>query len=99
MPLASALRSVVGATITAGSSENDTTPMRSESGAWSRNDSIARFAAASLVGLTSEARIEPETSTRRTTLAFSFGTLTVTVGRANATHSAASDASRSAAGT
>ena len=73
--------------------------MRSESGARSRKERIARFAAASLVGFTSVARIEPDVSTTSTTLARSFGVLTVTVGRANATQSAATDASTSAAGT
>ena len=60
---------------------------------------IAFFAAASRDGFTSVARIEPETSTTRTTLARSSGVFTVTVGRANATQSAASDRSISAAGT
>ena len=44
-------------------------------------------------------RTEPDVSTTRTTLARSFGALTVIVGRANAKQSAASDASMSAAGT
>jgi hypothetical protein len=87
----------VGETTTAGSSEKDTTPTLSDSGARSRNDCIARLAAASRDGLTSVARIEPEVSTTRTTLARSFGALTVTVGRAKATQRTASDASMSAA--
>ena len=47
------------------------------SGARSRKERIACFAAASRVGLTSSARIEPETSTTSTTLARSFGVFTV----------------------
>ena len=74
-------------------------PTRSELGARSRNDCIALLAAASRVGFTSVARIEPEVSTTSTTLARSFGALTVTVGRANATQSDASAASSNAAGT
>jgi hypothetical protein len=99
MPCESRARSIVGGTTTCGSSENETTPTRSDFGARSRNERIAFFAAASRVGFTSVARIEPEVSTTRTTLARSFGAFTVMVGRASATQSAASDASISAAGT
>jgi len=45
------------------------------------------------------ARIEPDTSTTRTTLARSSGVFTVIVGRANATQRAVSARSISAAGT
>ena len=99
MPCSSRARSTVGDTTTCGSSENETTPTRSEAGARSRKERIAFFAAARRVGFTSVARIEPDVSTTRTTLARSFGALTVMVGRAKATQSAASEARSSAAGT
>ncbi len=99
IPCSRRARSTVGDTTTCASSEKDTTPTRSDFGARSRNERIAFLAAASRVGFTSVARIEPDVSTTRTTLARSFGDLTVIVGRANAMQSAASDARRSAAGT
>ena len=61
-------------------------------GTLSRNVCIAFCAAASLVGFTSTACIEPETSSTRITVALSLVMLEATCGRATATHSAASAA-------
>ena len=74
-------------------------PTLSWAGAFARNDCIADCAAASRVGATSAARIDPETSTTRITVARSLGRRNGQLGRATATQRAASAASRRTAGT
>jgi len=61
----------------------------------SRNVWIAFCAAASRVGLTSIACIEPDTSSTRMTVALSLVTVETTCGRDTATHNAASAARNS----
>ncbi len=65
-----------------------TVPTRSSSGTWSMKSSAARRAAASRVGSTSRASIEPEMSVVSITDARESGTDTVASGRARATASA-----------
>ena len=85
----SCTRSVVGVTSVTGSEAKATTPTRTFSGSWSTNDSADAFAASSRVGETSVARIEPETSIVRMTVASSRGTWRTIVGRASPMRSAA----------
>ena len=76
--------SVVGGAATCGSPANATSPTRTLEGTLSRNFSTAACAAPSREGLTSVARIEPETSMTSTTAALSEGTSVFSCGRARA---------------
>src|SRR5207248_9134326 len=91
--------SVVGATSSSALLENETSPIFTPAGTLSANRSIACCAAPRRVGFTSEARIEPETSTSRTTVALSDGTETLAVGRATAAEAQVSASRKSASGT
>ena len=82
-------RSVVGLTSVTGSEAKATMPTRTFSGSWSMNDWADARAASSRVGETSVARMEPETSRVRMTVASSRGTGTIIVGRASPMSSAA----------
>ena len=86
-------------TSTSGPVLNDTSPIFTLFGTFSANASIACCAAPRRVGFTSEARIEPETSTSRTTVACFDVTETVARGRASAAVAAASASRNSASGT
>ena len=77
---------------------NDTRPILTPFGTFLENSSIACCAAPSRVGFTSFARIEPETSTSSTTVAWLDGTDTVARGRASAADAAASASRNSASG-
>ncbi len=83
------VRSVVGLTSVTGSEAKATTPTRTFSGSWSMNERAEALAASSRVGDTSVARIEPDTSMVRMTVASSRGTWTTIVGRASPMSSAA----------
>ena len=65
-----------------------TVPTRSSSGTWSTKSSAALRAAASRVGSTSRASMDPEMSVASITEARESGTETVASGRARATASA-----------
>ena len=82
-------RSVVGLTSVTGSEAKATMPTRTFSGSWLMNDWADARAASSRVGETSVARMEPETSRVRMTVASSRGTGTIIVGRASPMSSAA----------
>ena len=79
----------VGGVATCASPANSTRPTRTRDGTLSRNVWIALWAAANLVGLTSTACIDPETSSTRITVALSLVTSDVTCGRDTAMQSAA----------
>ena len=81
----SAARSVVGSTTIRGAVENATSPTLKLAGSWSMNAEAAFWAAASRLGSTSTAVIEPETSIVRMIVASSRGTATAIDGRASAT--------------
>ena len=91
-------RSCVGGTPTAARVANETTPTRNFSGTWTRNAFAATRAASSLVGSTSFAFIDRDTSIASTIVASSRGTLTVACGRATPTIMNTSATSRSAVG-
>ena len=91
-------RSVVGETSTAAVPANDTSPRLTPGVSWSANDLAAACAAASLLGATSVACIDSETSITRTTVARLRGTRASACGPANATVSRASATSSAAAG-
>ena len=82
-------RSVVGLTSVVGSEANETIPTRTPAGSWSMNERADAFAASSRVGDTSVARIEPDTSIARMTVASSRGVAMTIVGRASPMSSAA----------
>ena len=81
---------MVGGAATSASPEKATSPMRTFGGTRSRKPRTACCAAASLLGRTSLACIEPDTSRTRMIVARSFGTSDVAWGRAKATHRVAS---------
>ena len=91
-------RSVVGITSRFGPVLNETRPIFTPFGTRSANAPIACCAAPSRVGLTSAARIEPETSTSSTTVARFAGTETDAFGRASAVDAAASASRNNASG-
>ena len=91
-------RSVVGGAATWGSPANAISATRTFGGIFFRNFRTASCAAASRVGLTSVACIDPETSTTTTTVARSEATRTVRCGRASAIQSDASASSAIAGG-
>ncbi len=81
---------MVGRAIVWAVPENDTTPTRNFAGSSLRNTVAACSAASSLVGCTSVAFIEPDTSITSMTVACSLGTRVTACGRAIPSSSAAS---------
>jgi len=92
-------RLYVGGTFTVGRTEKTTNAVRYLAGRSVRNCVIAASAAASRLGLTSVAPIDPETSSASTTVAPSRGTLTVASGRAKPTSRSVSPTRKNANGT
>ncbi len=99
IPSSSWLRSVVGITSTSGPVENETSASLTCFGIFSANVVIADCAAPRRDGLTSFARIDPETSTSSTTVAWFDGSLTVTCGRATAADADATASRKRSSGT
>ncbi len=95
--LRSSRLNVVGCT-TLAVAANATMPMRIRDGVSAMNARAAACAASIRLGCTSAARMLPETSIARMIVSFCDGSVTVAIGRAMATTSAASDNSISAGG-
>ena len=98
IPSCSMPRSTVGITSTFGLVLKETSPIFTRFGTLSAKFDIACWAAPRRVGFTSAARIEPETSTSRTSVARWAAVLTLARGRASAVEAAARASRKSASG-